>query len=67
MNPSKVYVGTAPDKNDVKDVVNLINEYRVLLNKVFGTSKIERALWEYGHENGKTDDVKLLVQGRMKR
>ena len=46
--------------------MKLINEYKWLLYKVFGTSKIDkstdRALWAYGHENGKTDEIKFLVQ-----
>lgn len=66
VKPSEVYVGPAPDKKNVRDVMKLINEYRWLLYKVFGTSKIDksidRALWAYGHENGKTDEIKFLVQ-----
>ena len=47
--PSEVYVGEAPNKNSVSDVVNLYEEYRWLLTKVFGKSNIDRttdrALW----------------------
>lgn len=66
VRPSEIYVGPAPDKNDLPGVYNLMNEYMWLLNKVFGTSKISksiyRALWAYGHENGKKEDVHFLWQ-----
>ena len=55
--PSEVYVGEAPDKNSVSDVINMYEEYRWLLTKVFGKSNIDRttdrALWVYGHSNDK--------------
>ncbi len=52
-NPSQIYVGEAPAKNDVKKVVNMYMEYIWLLEKLFGTysidRQIDRALWAYGH------------------
>lgn len=51
--PWKVYVGEAPDKHNVNDVVNMYEEYIWLLEKVFGKKNIDRetdrALWVYGH------------------
>ena len=51
--PNEVYVGSAPEKNDIKNVVNLYNEYLWLLEKLFHNYSIDRitdrALWVYGH------------------
>lgn len=51
--PNEVYVGSAPGKNDIKNVVNLYNEYLWLLEKLFHNYSIDRitnrALWAYGH------------------
>ena len=52
-NPKDVFVGEAPDKNDVDKVLGMYKEYRLLLREVFCKENIERevdqALWVYGH------------------
>lgn len=57
--PYKVYVGDAPDKNDVSKVCAQYSEYIWLLQKVFGKTKIDRdtdrALWAYGHADSNWD------------
>ena len=51
--PNQVYVGPAPSKEKVADVMNMYSEYIWLLEKLFGNKnigrKIDRALWVYGH------------------
>lgn len=53
VSPSEVYVAEAPDRNNVDDVVNVLNEYCRYLEALFGKQnierKIDRALWVYGH------------------
>ena len=57
ITPDKIYVGPAPGKNDCKKVITMYSEYIHLLEKIFGTCnikrKIDRALWVYGHYEGK--------------
>lgn len=51
--PDQIYVGPAPSKEKVADVVNMYSEYIWLLEKLFGKKNIDRktdrALWVYGH------------------
>ena len=55
--PKDVYVGSAPDKTDVENILNMYNEYLCLLKLIFGNKKIDRkqdqALWVYGHSKVK--------------
>ena len=51
--PNEIYVGEAPAKDKINDVVNMYSEYIWLLEKLFGHKSIkrktDRALWVYGH------------------
>ncbi|MCR5755723.1 MAG: hypothetical protein K6G30_13040 [Acetatifactor sp.] len=51
----EVFVGAAPDKNELDKVFAMYKEYLFLLKQVFGEYSIERnldrALWVYGHVN----------------
>ncbi len=66
--PCEVYVGDAPSKKSVRDVVNMYAEYIWYLKKLFGTQKIsrtiDRALWVYGHANEKFSWE--TITGRLK-
>lgn len=63
--PCEVYVGPAPAKSSIKDVINMYREYIALLKIVFGKSCIsrdlDRALWVYGHNDIKYEDHRLRV------
>ena len=52
-NPEEIFVGAAPDKNEIGKVLAMYKEYVFLLEQVFGYSDIgrdlDRALWVYGH------------------
>lgn len=52
-SPKEVFVGEAPDKSKIDDVIAMYEEYLYLLRSVFGTHSIsreeDRALWIYGH------------------
>lgn len=52
-HPSQIYVGDAPNKRNIRDVVNMYSEYIWLLEKLFSSKSIDRktdrALWVYGH------------------
>lgn len=58
-NPSNIYVGDPPDKEDTHKVINMLTEYMWYLNELFGKSKIDRsldrALWVYGHTKNRYD------------
>ncbi len=60
--PDQVYVGEAPAKKNINDVVNMYSEYVWLLEKLFGYKeidrRIDRALWVYGHA---TDNFSITV------
>ena len=51
-SPGNIIVPTGLSRDNVKDAVNLLCEYMWILEKLFGTCKIERkldrALWVYG-------------------
>ncbi len=53
MSPSEVFVGEAPDKTNIDEVIVMYNEYCYYLQEVFGRINIDRdvdrALWVYGH------------------
>lgn len=55
--PYEIYVGEAPSKKAPEAAINMLNEYRWLLQKTFKSSSInrelDRALWVYGHANQK--------------
>ncbi|MCM1180795.1 MAG: hypothetical protein NC347_11095 [Clostridium sp.] len=55
--PYEIYVGGAPSKKAPEAAINILNEYRWLLQKTFKSSSIsrelDRALWVYGHANQK--------------
>ncbi len=61
---NKIYVSAPPDKDKIDDVFALLNEYIWLLEKLFGTSKIDRhtdrALWVYGHAKNEFDGTIIL-------
>lgn len=67
--PSEVFVGAAPAKTELYKVVAMYNEYKFLLEQVFGYSSIEReldrALWVYGHANNQGE--KWSLTGRCNR
>ena len=62
--PNQVFLGTNPDKTDVKGVATMYCEYMMLLKKVFDkqiskdknmfiSRELDRALWVYGHATQK--------------
>lgn len=52
-SPHEVFVGAAPGKNSVDDIMAMYDEYCFYLREIFGRIDIERdidrALWVYGH------------------
>ena len=68
VSPSEVYIGSNPNKDEVKHIMIMYNEYRRLLSKVFPSEtnknkglfisrELDQALWVYGHCSVKWPDV----------
>lgn len=55
--PYEIYVGEAPSKKKPKKAINMLNEYRWLIQKTFHVDtvspELDRALWVYGHATEK--------------
>ena len=62
-HPSQIYVGDAPNKRHIRDVVNMYSEYIWLLEILFCTKSIDRktdrALWVYGHATDRDKIAKI--------
>lgn len=65
-NPYDIFVGGAPEKNNIAQAIGMYKEYCWLLKQVFGKYDIDReldqALWVYGHSTKKYDGYHGEIQ-----